>query len=1407
MAEATSGSEFLDELAYEFVERHRRGERPAPEDYADRYPHLADEIRELFPTLAMMERLRTDSEQPAGSAAERPRRHGPTPERLGDYLILREIGRGGMGIVYEAVQESLGRHVALKVLAHDPPPDPVALVRFRREARTAALLHHTNIVPVFGVGEHEGVLYYAMQYIQGRGLDAVLREVAALRQEAGRAKAGGRERPDPLPAGLATGLKTGRSADSTVTAAGADAPPSTPDSDGPREGRVAAPANRAAAARADRPASDSSLARGAESPYFREAARMARQAAEALAYAHGRGVVHRDIKPSNLLLDVQGAVWVTDFGLAKKEDSDELTRPGDVVGTLRYLAPERFRGRSDARSDIYSLGMTLYELLVLEPAFRASHRVELMHAILHDEPVRPRAHDGRIPRDLETIVLKAIAKAPADRFADAGAMAAELGRFLEGRPIRSRPVSLAERIWRWSRRNPGLAASSLLASVLAALLVIGSVAAAWSYRKQRDAIRSEERQRSAELGRTLVQQARAERISTRPGRRAAALEALGRAAWIAREVGAPPEDLALLRDEVIAALAVDDLAPAKIWPGLESDSVIAAYAPDADRYVLMGEDGTIHVHRFSDRSEIRAVGAGGRLGRVRPALSADGRFVSLWTGPRWIELWDLERGEVPAAWPPDVRGAAFRADGRQVAALRVDGELRLYDLPALTESARHRLGFDVQVLRNHEWQSLSGDGRRLAVVREHWRGVDVFDTASGRLIRSLPTPTPRESGAVALDHAGTVLAFAHDQAITIYDLADGAVLARLQGQRGSGIVPIFEPGGGLLATSASDGTARLWDPIRGRLLATLPGGLVGWHRDGSHMAVFRNRDLVNYRLGEGVGRRTIDGRVLGDPPGEITAGPARAAYSPDGRLIALPFRHKDVQIVRASDGKALARLPIGPCDDAQFLPGGDLLTDNEWGLCRWPIRHLGGTWRLGPPEPLLLVERSGIPIGLNAVADGRLVGVSDEVRRAAVLLDPDRPSRRTWLVEHGRVCSLAISPDGRWAATGSQSVASDGREVRVWDAADGTLVSRLEVGHARVAFSPDGRWLGVGGADRYRFYRVGSWSAVAEVEHGHAVGLVPLALHPGGRVAAVVDTSGTVVRLVEVQTGRVLAALEPPYPSRVNAMSFSPDGRYLAVPQDDQRVHIWDLAAIRRELDALGLAAGIPDIFGGGGPEVDRPAVERIELEGTDPARLFLMMIRQVLHEVGVALRNLGDPRLDDPMELVERGDRWYRMGQWRLAAADYRAALTRRPEAVIPNHALARLLAEAPGRGDPEEAVRRAQLAVRRWPQRLDFRRTLALAMYRAGRFAEAAAELELRVLGEPAEAGLDGLALAMCWRRLGRPAEAQAALAEALRWRAARPDLQSDRAAEFERLLREARSVVAGDLPDLPADVFTRE
>ncbi len=193
-------------------------------------------------------------------------------------------------------------------------------------------------------------------------------------------------------------------------------------------------------------------------------AQIGRQAAEALAYAHARGVLHRDVKPSNLLLDTSGVVWITDFGLAKSDESG-LTATGDLLGTLRYIAPERLRGEGDARADVYALGLTLYELATLRPAFDSADRLRLIDQIKNQEPVRPRALDPRISRDLETLVLKAIEKDPRRRYQAAADMAEDLRRFLDGEPIRARKVGELERAWKWAMRRKAIAGLILVAVV------------------------------------------------------------------------------------------------------------------------------------------------------------------------------------------------------------------------------------------------------------------------------------------------------------------------------------------------------------------------------------------------------------------------------------------------------------------------------------------------------------------------------------------------------------------------------------------------------------------------------------------------------------------------------------------------------------------------------------------------------------------------------------------------------------------------------------------------------------------------------------------------------------------------------------------------------------------------------
>jgi serine/threonine protein kinase len=345
--------------------------------------------------------------------------------KISGFRIIREIGRGGMGIVYEAEQEQLNRRVALKLLRPDMFRDERKVQRFEREVRAVARLHHTNIVPVFGVGEQDGHPYYVMQFIDGKGLHAVVDELRCQAQ-----------------------------ADATQHA---------------QDSVVASPSTLLESAK-------SSSASAAARMYFENVARIGIQAADALDYAHRHGVLHRDIKPSNLLIDHGGTIWVADFGLAKTRDDDDLTSTGDVVGTLRYLAPERLQGRCDATADIYGLGLTLYELAAMRPAFGETDRLKLLDQVRHSDPPRLRSLVRRIPRDIETIIHKAVDRDPARRYPTASAMADDLRRFLDGWPIRARRVSAAERVVRWCRHNPGATAS------LAIFLVAAIASAAFAYR-------------------------------------------------------------------------------------------------------------------------------------------------------------------------------------------------------------------------------------------------------------------------------------------------------------------------------------------------------------------------------------------------------------------------------------------------------------------------------------------------------------------------------------------------------------------------------------------------------------------------------------------------------------------------------------------------------------------------------------------------------------------------------------------------------------------------------------------------------------------------------------------------------------------------------------------------------------
>jgi serine/threonine protein kinase len=435
-AVTAEGDDSVSAALEEYLDLLRGGWQVDRAEFLARHPRIAGRLAHCLDGLEFVHQA-GDHFGETGPHATTTENVPPAPT-LGEYRILREVGRGGMGVVYEAVHLPLGRRVALKVLPSAASLDPRQRQRFLVEAQAAALLHHEHIVPVFGIGCDQGVQYYAMQFIDGRSLNEIIREMAAAN---GRVSAEG-SFPEPSPGAGTDGSAPARSGGSSLR-------------------------NRERS---------------------QTAARYGLQAAEALEHAHDLGVIHRDIKPSNLLIDARGHLFITDFGLAHvPQENHDLTRTGDLVGTLRYMSPEQARGERrgiDPRSDIYSLGVTLYELLTLRFAFDGNDRQELLRRILHDEPVAPRRINASIPRDLETIVLKAMEKDAAARYRSARELADDLERFLADQPIHARRPSLVDRAFKWSRRHR----TAVIAATATLLLTFAvSTVVLWQAKRRTDA--------------------------------------------------------------------------------------------------------------------------------------------------------------------------------------------------------------------------------------------------------------------------------------------------------------------------------------------------------------------------------------------------------------------------------------------------------------------------------------------------------------------------------------------------------------------------------------------------------------------------------------------------------------------------------------------------------------------------------------------------------------------------------------------------------------------------------------------------------------------------------------------------------------------------------------------------------
>jgi serine/threonine protein kinase/WD40 repeat protein/Flp pilus assembly protein TadD len=1320
-----SGRDSVEQLLESFLARWRRGERPSPEEYAAQCPERADEIRELFPALVEMEQLKPAVEAASGLVA--PPSAPPHPERLGDYRILRVIGEGGMGVVYEAEHESLKNRVALKVMHARLRAERTYLRRFQTEARSAARLHHTNIVPVFDFGEQNGTCYYAMQFIAGVGLNAVLDDVRRVRatpdgvSQAGTGGNGNDQATEPVDGPLSAvthGLLTGRFATAPATPGGSNPAPTVsldPDRTEPAAFMVVpdrpAAAPSAAVPEVGRPSvgraagsgdprrtiggsGSNSFAGQPESIYFREIARIGAQVADALDYAHGQGVVHRDIKPSNLMLDAQGNVWVTDFGLAKLVEGEDLSQSHDLVGTLRFMAPERFRGVTDRRSDVYALGATLYEMLALRPAFPQRDQVQLVDQIAHQAPTPLRQHDSRIPRDLETIVLKVLAKDPKDRCEQAGELRDELRRLLEGRPTRWRRVGPVEQFRRWCKRNPWLAVANIMAAVLTTVLAIGSTIAAWIYSDQVDALQLEQRRtklaqqglvaqlaqtRKARqkaqlaLGQSLRSEGAALQRSGLIGQRFESLERLDRAAKLLRDDPEGRDRLPELRDHAIAAMGLSDLRVR--WERKIGVVMDGACDVALERYAIVElHSGQIVVRRLDDDRElVRLPRPEVSFWHAQPGFSPDGKhlWVRCFTngGDTVWDVWHLGRRERVFHQRSRSHGCAFHPDGRRLVFAPLGKDLIVWDLVERWEVKRLPLDFQPAGLR------LDAEGRRIAAnaAAAPFR-IHILDLDTGQALASWTDQVG--NSAMSWSRDDRLLATGHgDGRVFVWDVERGRLASVLQGHTSNVIRCQFAPESHLLATDSWDGTSRLWNASTGESLATVPSlHFMGFSPDGRRAAFSNGPMLRVWDVAHGQEVSTLNPLVIGNRTEVTPLDEVRAArFSPDNRLAALAAG-TGVNLYDVASGRELAYLDAGSGNSVLFdQVGRSLISYSDRGLFRWPIRPGpdGGaeTLRVGPPE-LLQETTAGSGGKASWLPDHRTLAAMDNVNARVLLVDTAHPHpaiRRCRALSSGpnhRMTSLAVSPDGRWAAAGGWKE----RGIYVWDLPRLRLERILPPSDSEgnnetsVAFSPDGRWLvscsqNVA-ASGYYFWEVGTWKRGPFIRPDSSLlSWGEPVFSPDGRLVAL-SRSLHQIRLAETATGRAVAHLPTLQPLAALPLAFSPDGTKLIARTNRKTALMWDLRRIREQLRTMDLDWDQPPFP----PERDasaaaRPPIRSIQVIGA----VLEPSARRAAELAALDARLRGHP--DDGDALIQRGWLRLRMAKGPEALADLERGFQLRPD------------------------------------------------------------------------------------------------------------------------------------------------